>query len=328
MVADQPKKLNQPNYLCDLHCHTQRSDGNDTYIEFIDNAASLGMKVVAITDHDITPLESLEIEGRTLSIVDYGRAKKLHVLPGIEFSCDSDVDDVHIVGLGCNWKAKEFVIVETDMKQSKAAAYRKLTEVLTGNGIKVSWEALLDNHGNPRSPYEIQRKHIFEAIAANGYASSWQEAKLLVRDNPQYNIKRDKIHPVAAIELIHQTGGIAILAHPYLIDAVIWRQSLEISRYEYIQQFLEAGLDGIEAAYPYSKTSYQGDLSDKAIEQEIIATYGHCVRIISGGSDYHNDRKKGIENSRMIGEKGVSWEYFLGNPSLKALLTDPDQNSD
>ena len=320
LAPDERIKLSKPNYLCDLHCHTRHSDGNDTYTEFIDNAANLGMKVVAITDHDVVPYESLEIGGRTLSVVEYGREKNLHVLPGIEFSCDSDVDDVHIVGLGCNWKAKEFVIAETAMKQSKAAAYRRLTEVLTVDGIEVSWEDLLDNHGNHRSPYEIQRKQIFEAMAANGYASSWQEAKMLVRNNPKYNIKREKINPQAAIELIHQTGGIAILAHPYLIDATIRRQFREISRYDYIQQLLEAGLDGVEAAYPYSKTSYQGNLSDEAIEQEVIATYSRCVRIISGGSDYHNDWKKKVKNPRMIGEKGVSWEYFLNNSYLKTLI--------
>ena len=45
----------KPNYLCDLHCHTNRSDGNDEPAELIEKAVKLGMKVIAITDYDIVP---------------------------------------------------------------------------------------------------------------------------------------------------------------------------------------------------------------------------------------------------------------------------------
>ena len=41
---------------------------------------------------------------------------------------------------------------------------------------------------------------------------------MLVRDNPELNVPRRKIDPCEAIALIHRCGGIAILAHPYLID--------------------------------------------------------------------------------------------------------------
>ncbi|MDR2761145.1 MAG: PHP domain-containing protein, partial [Planctomycetaceae bacterium] len=41
----------KPNYLVDLHSHTNRSDGNDEPAEFLRNAAEVGMSVVAITDH-------------------------------------------------------------------------------------------------------------------------------------------------------------------------------------------------------------------------------------------------------------------------------------
>ncbi len=58
-------------YLCDMHCHTVRSDGGDTPQELIDYAASLGMHVVAITDHDIDPrkhvFETMAAKGYTES---------------------------------------------------------------------------------------------------------------------------------------------------------------------------------------------------------------------------------------------------------------------
>ncbi|WP_094546134.1 PHP domain-containing protein [Petroclostridium xylanilyticum] len=316
--------LYKPAYLCDLHCHTNLSDGNDTYQQLIDKAAEIGMKVIAITDHDIVPSEKMEIDGKILTPEEYGREKNVNVLLGIEYSCDTDVDDVHIIGLGCNWKDENFKIEEENMKRSKIEGYRKLTEVLSQNGINISWQELLENNGDYRKPEDIQRKHIFEAIARKGYTSTWQEAKIMVRDNPVYNIKREKINPLRAIELIHKAGGLAILAHPYLIDEVVKKEKKEITRKEYIHKLIDAGLDGIEAAYTYSKTSYKGSLTPEEIEKEVRDMYKDKVKIISGGSDYHNDTKKGVKNARMIGEKGITWKYFKENKYLNALIAKTD----
>ncbi|MFZ2914102.1 MAG: PHP domain-containing protein, partial [Rectinemataceae bacterium] len=103
----------KPAYACDLHTHTQRSDGNDSYIELIDHASSIGMKAIAITDHDIAPAQTVKVGGETtegetswgetVSPVEYARERGLILLPGAEYSCDTDVDDVHIVALGCDW---------------------------------------------------------------------------------------------------------------------------------------------------------------------------------------------------------------------------------
>ena len=77
----------KPNYLCDLHSHTTRSDGNDTPKEFLDTAAALGMKVVAITDHDVLPPEKIEVGGLMVDVERYAQKKGMKVLKGIEFSC-------------------------------------------------------------------------------------------------------------------------------------------------------------------------------------------------------------------------------------------------
>ena len=310
----------KPEYLCDLHCHTLLSDGNDTYKEIIDIASKIGMKVIALTDHDVTPLETMVVDEKEISTVEYGLLRNVHVIPGIEFSCDTYVDDVHIIGLGCNFRLNTFKIEEENMKKSKINSYRKLTELLTEHGINISWGELLENEGNPRNPENIQRKHIFEQIARKGYTPTWQEAKIMVRDNPELNVKREKIDPLRAVEIIHESGGIAILAHPYLIDEIVEKDGVKLSRKEYIDKLIEFGLDGIEAAYTYSKTSYKGTLTQEQIEQKVKSQYGKRVKIISGGSDYHNDAKKSVHHPRMLGEKGMSFEYFINNDYLKTLI--------
>jgi 3',5'-nucleoside bisphosphate phosphatase len=312
----------KPAYECDLHSHTIRSDGNDSYKEIIDHAASIGMKVLAITDHDITPLDSLEVQGKDVSAEAYALGKGLILLKGIEFSCDTNVDDVHIIGLGCNFKDNRFKLEEDKMIESKIDGYKELCKVLTKEGYPINWEELTEN----RKDEGVQRKHIFEMMEKKGYTKTWNEAKLMVRNNPKYNIRRKKIMPLDAIRLTKDTGGVAILAHPYLIDEDVIYGNGSITRAAYIDKLIEGGLDGIEAAYTYNKTSYSGYQTPEEIEEEVNRIYKNKVEIISGGSDYHNDGKKGAKNTRMIGEKGITYEMLMANGKLKKIVCDVINN--
>jgi 3',5'-nucleoside bisphosphate phosphatase len=314
----------KPKYECDLHSHTNRSDGNDSYKEIIDYAVNFGMKVLAITDHDITPLDGFEADSKFVKTEIYALKKGLILLKGIEYSCDTNVDDVHIIGLGCDWKDKKFNLIEQKMIQSKIEGYKKLCKVLTNKGYAVSWEELTED----KEEENVQRKHIFEMMAKKGYSETWQEAKLLVRNDPEFNIKRKKINPTDAINLIKDTGGISILAHPYLIDEEVVCGDSKISRFYYIEKLIESGLDGIEAAYTYNKTSYKGTQTSEEIAAEVYKIYRDKVDIISGGSDYHNDGKKGAKEPRMIGEKGISYECLMKKEKLRKLVFDVINNVD
>ena len=308
------------NYSCDMHTHSRRSDGNDTPRQLIDIAAEKGLKVLVLSDHDIGAPTKIDVDGERFDPVAYAARKGLIFIPGIEFSCDTQNDDVHIVGIGCDFSSDAMLKAEQMAEESKITGYRKLTEILCAHDIQVTWEDVLDNNGQPRQPEQVQRKHIFEAIANKGYADTWADAKLMVRENPVFNVKREKIDPLQAIDLIHQSGGLAILAHPYLIDETVTLAGDKLSRADYIERMIDRGLDGIEACYTYNKTSYKGTLSNLEIEAEVRAQYEDRLPIISGGSDYHHDALKGVKNPRELGEAGITWEYFSQNSLLKRFL--------
>ena len=127
---------------------------------------------------------------------------------------------------------------------------------------------------------------------------------MLTQSNEKFNVLRDKPNPVSIIELVHELGGVAILAHPFLINPK--NESLD----DYIEKLIEAGLDGIEACYTYDKTSYKGNRNKFELQEEIEKKYGNRGLFISGGSDYHGDYKKNVQNPREIGEAGISIEQF------------------
>ena len=303
----------KPNYPCDLHCHTTRSDGNDTPGQLIDIASSIGLKAIAITDHDIGPPLTLQENNQTLDIKTFSRFRGLELVLGYEFSCDSHVDDVHIIGYELDWDSNLVEEAVIQARESKVDAYKELCEVLTKKGMPVYYEDEILNYKDSqgshrtRSPYDVQRKHIFELMAKKGYAPSWDKAKLMVRDDPGLNIGREKISPIGAIGIIKKCGGLAVLAHPYLIDEEVDSRIIgKMSRDSYINNLIDSGLDGIESCYTYSKTTYKGDKSDEEIKKEIEDKYSGKVKFFTGGSDYHNDGKKGVEKPRSLGEAGIS----------------------
>ena len=301
------------HYPCDLHAHTVRSDGNDTPQELLDNAVKAGLKVVAITDHDTPPPLTMTLaDGGEANCVDHARERGLTYVPGYEFSCDTYVDDVHICGYGLAWDHPGLAEEVAAARASKSNAYKELCTILGRKGMPLDWDKDIRLAGTERerADDEIERKHIFEAMAAKGYCPDWSDAKILVRDTPELNVKRRKIDPLAAIKLIHDCGGIAILAHPHLIDEHVSPEGLgTISRADYIERLITAGLDGIEAAYTYDKTSYKGSMTPEQIETDIRQTYAGRL-FISGGSDYHAGHKKGQSKVRHLGERGITLEEF------------------
>lgn len=309
----------QPNYLIDLHSHTTRSDGSDTPQEFISNAAALGMKVIVITDHDVLPPDVIEVNGVMVDPVLYAQKKGMKLLPGIEFSCESLVEDVHLVVLGCDYTNPKILEMNEKIVQSKIRAYQKLLEVLESHGYLITWDEVLNYDDIPRKSEDVQKKIIFNLMAEKGYTKTWSDAKLLVRNNPEFSVKRDKPDAREIIDLAHESGGIAILAHPYLIDDVVNTPDGTVTRETFINQLIANGLDGIEASYTYDKSTYTGKMTKDEIVEKVKADYADKVKIISGGSDYHADYKKTDKKVRSIGECGITQEYFENNELLRNL---------
>ena len=346
----------RPNYPVDLHCHTTRSDGADTPQQLIDHAVELGMKVLAITDHDIRPPKEIEVETtgrdmrppkeievaitdhdirppketevetgavqRLVDPVEYACSKGLMLLPGIEISCETTAEDCHIVCLGCDWDDPFFTELEQAVVRSKTGSYRELVRRLDADGMHITWEEVLENGGRPVPEDQVQKKMIFELLARRGYRKDWSAAKLMIKNTPAYQIMREKPDPREVIREVHRCGGIATMAHPYLVNEPVRLPEGTMTRAAYIDRLIEAGLDGIEACYSYAKTSYGGDMTPDQIEREVRARYTDRLAVISGGSDYHADYKKGVspDKARNIGECGITMDYFEQNPLLREIL--------
>jgi len=242
----------------DLHIHSTASDGRFSPQELVSMAVSLGLEVIAITDHD-------SVEGVAPALLAAQEFPSLKVIPGMEISTDVSHGEIHILGYFINYCDPELIGVLERLRSSRKLRAQRMLAKLASLGIHIEWERVQEIAGGG----SIGRPHIAQAIFERGYVSSSKEAfvKYIGREGPAY-VEREKMTPEQAVELVVKAGGLSVLAHPADID------HLE----ELIPRLQRVGLVGIEAyynGYPPKLVKYLASLAHK---------YG---LIASGGSDYH-----------------------------------------
>jgi predicted metal-dependent phosphoesterase TrpH len=247
--------------LADLHCHSTFSDGRLTPTELVDLAYRNGVRIFALTDHDI-------VDGLPEAFETAARYDDFTLIPGIEMSTDVPGNEVHILGHFIDWHDDAFLGRLRRLQKSRVGRARLMVERLVELGKPVAWERVQSFAGDGA----VGRPHIALALVEAGHVSSVNEAfnLYLSRTGPAY-VQRDRLTPEEVIGLLLGVGGIATLAHPRELLAAGNLESL-------LEQLKGAGLTGMEVYY-------QDYLPD-----EIETFRGMAERhgfIPLGGSDYH-----------------------------------------
>jgi predicted metal-dependent phosphoesterase TrpH len=242
----------------DLHLHTTASDGRFSPQELVKSAASLGLAVIAITDHD-------SVDGVAPALAAAQEYPGLRVIPGVEVSTDVPHGEVHVLGYFIDHRDPELMSVLERLRNSREVRGQKMAAKLADLGVPVEWQRVRQIAGRG----SVGRPHIAQALLERGHVSSLKEAfaKYIRRDGPAY-VEREKMTPEQMVELIAKAGGLPVLAHPSNIE------HLE----EFITRLQKVGLVGIEA--------YYNDYSQKVVKYlaSLASKYG---LVASGGSDYH-----------------------------------------
>lgn len=242
----------------DLHVHSTYSDGLLTPEELIDEAIKIGLKGLALTDHDtvagIQPaFNYLEKTGLPFQLI-----------PGIELNTECGPHETHILGYFIDWNYPPLQKRLLEVKEAREERAYRMVKKLGSMGIDISLERVQELAKGDL----VGRPHIAQAMAEKGYVFSVKEAfeKYIGRGRPAY-IPRYKFLPEEAHELIRNAGGTAVLAHPGLIG----NDNL-------VEKLLNIGLAGIEVYYP------EHSLEDTRRYLEMARRFN---LIITGGSDFH-----------------------------------------
>jgi hypothetical protein len=281
--------------MIDFHLHSNNSDGLDSPQSLIDKAIAKGMNAIALTDHD-------NVDGID-DFLSYAENKKIIAIPGIEISIkhepSREIKDVHIVGLNINHRSrklrKSLKLQMQGRLQQKRDICNKLREEL---GYDISFEEVK----SIAQKNSVGRPHIVEIMIKNNPEKVKGKTKnelfkMISLGGIAYVDREYELNLEEAIEIIKVAEGIPVLAHPGIYEVH--------DREEFVKMCINAGIEGIEIEYTYSKNRpYVGTNQEEwamSFLPDFYRSIAQKYRLkMSGGSDYHGG-KKNIE----IGEANV-----------------------
>lgn len=249
--------------LFDLHSHTTASDGTLTPEALVARAVEMRVGVLAITDHDtvagIAPAQQ--------AITALGLA--LRLIPGVEISTLWEHHDIHIVGLGLQPQHPALTAFLAAQKERRWQRAQEISARLERARIPGALEGAQRLAGDG----EITRGHFARFLVEQGKAANVAQVfkSYLAKGKTGY-VPPQWCTIEEAVAVIHQAGGVAVLAHPGRYDlSPKWLKRL-------IAHFVAAGGEAMEVAQCQQAPDERTQLARYAQDFQLYA---------SQGSDFH-----------------------------------------
>jgi 3',5'-nucleoside bisphosphate phosphatase len=243
--------------IVDFHSHTRESDGALAPEELVAMMRARGVRIFSITDHD--------------TIRAYGQfaADFARVIPGIEINTTWNDNEVHVLGYGIPLgDDTPLALILAENREFRRTRIDRIAANLTAAGFPIT---VADVVAQSDGGDALGRPHVAKALIAKGFARDVQSCfdQLLVRGKPGY-MPSNYITPVQAIDVIRESGGFPVLAHPGRLkdDSII-------------DELIEHGLAGLEVFYPTHNASQTALFRERAEKHGLVMT---------AGSDFHDIR--------------------------------------
>lgn len=274
----------------DLHVHSVHSDGTLTVSQLVEYASKIHLRAIALTDHDsvagVREMRSLCKEAG----IDF--------VPGVELSTEyispdnSFQKEVHLLGYFVDETDGEFLKYLHEYLHSRLHRNEQMVEKLQACGISITLNDLEAQY--PDSV--ITRAHMARYLSDNGQVKNMNEAfRKYLGDNAPCFVSRKKVSTPDAITLIHNAGGLAVLAHPPLYN--LKKKDMD----EMVDTLSQSGLDGIECVYSTYYNDEEHHMKEYAKKYSLLKT---------GGSDFHGSNKQYIHLGKGKGNLYVPYEFY------------------
>jgi len=259
----------------DLHLHSHYSDGTFTPEEIVSRAKKQGLGAIALTDHDT-------VEGCEMMTSECAKAG-IEFVVGTELTSEHKDNELHILAYFVDPKNARLLREIAKFQIVRQERIRDMVARINALGVPLKAEDVFAL-ANCKSP---GRPHVARTLVRHGQCRTLDEAfeRFLKKGRPAW-VPKSKMSALDAIELIHQAGGLAVLAHPGLN-----RNDSSIP------DLVAAGLDGIECFH----TKHPPTTS-----QHYLTIAAKHNLLITGGSDCHGMSK----GKPLIGTVRLAREHF------------------
>lgn len=276
----------------DLHCHSTASDGTLPPEDVVRLAKSNNLSGLALTDHDtIGGVAAAAAEAAKLGIA---------FIPGIEISATfPDPGTLHILGYGVDPASGVLHELTRQLIEARDNRNPRIIAKLNELGVAITMdevEAQARAGAEPGTIQVIGRPHIAAVLLKKGYVSSIKQAfnEYLGQGGKAY-FDKERLPPSRAFELIRQSRGIAVLAHPVQL-----RLSNDAELDRVVKDLVDLGLAGIEVIHSDHDGAWVEKCTRLAERYNLLKT---------GGSDFHGSNKKDINLGSASGRR-IPREWF------------------
>jgi predicted metal-dependent phosphoesterase TrpH len=252
--------------VVDLHTHTLRSDGVLQPTELVGAAAAVGIRTLAITDHDSIAAYRELVAARAVPA-------SIELLPGVEINALSRgiplaEGELHVLGFGMDPEDDAFEAALVTQRAARRLRFERTVARLREIGLGIDEQI---GHIDLARDDALGRPTIGRALIAAGHAMSVEDAfqRLIGWGGPAY-VPREGMGPREAIEVIRGAGGVPALAH----------FSEAPDQVPLLRELQEMGLAGLEVYYISFRPEIVDAVGAVAADLGLLAT---------GGSDYHGD---------------------------------------
>ena len=249
----------------DLHTHSSASDGTERPADLVRAAATAGLDVVALTDHDTT---------RGWSEAAAALPSGLMLVRGAEISSAYDGISLHLLAYLFDPSHAELAAEMSMALDDRVPRAKAIVAKLADAGYPVTWELVLDQLQDGAT---VGRPHIADTLVAAGVVADRNEAfTTLLHDDGPFFVGHYYVDAVRAVELVRAAGGVPVFAHP----AAATRGTTVGDAA--IRAMAAAGLAGLEVDH---RDNAPGD------RERLRALAGELGLLVTGASDYHGSGK-------------------------------------
>jgi hypothetical protein len=246
--------------FADLHLHTSFSDGTYSPEQLAMEGKRFNLGVLSLTDHDT-------MEGcprMAVACASHG----IEFVPGSELTAEQDDYELHLLGYYLDIHCEKLTKALAEFQTARQDRIREMVERIKQLGVPIEAEDVF-RIANCQSP---GRPHVGRVLVEKGVCKTMDEAfdRFLKKGRAGW-VPKFRISAPDAIKLIHEAGGVAVMAHPGLNRSD-----------DMIPELVEAGMDGIECFHTKHSTSVSEHYLQMAQQKDLL---------ITGGSDCHGMNK-------------------------------------
>jgi predicted metal-dependent phosphoesterase TrpH len=286
----------------DLQAHSIHSDGTLPAAQVVERAASAGVELLALTDHDTV--------GGVSEALAAGKRLEMRVIPATEISAiDDDAGrEVHILAYAIDHLQPQLSECLAEFLADRERRTMRMAGALRELGWQLDEREL---HARQAAGEPIGRPHLAAAVlrcpanAGRLRAESIDDVGSLIgayltEGRPAFHL-RETPTVAQAVQASHRAGGLAVWAHPF------WDIPDPAEVLQSVDRFQSLGIDGVEAFY----------ITHTREQTRLLAEYCAARGLLTTGSaDFH-----GPENR--LFSRFLAFDTFGLEPNLGPLGCGP-----